>query len=245
MRKPALLASAGFHAVVLLLLLIVAAVRTVPDLIAPHKTVMPLSIRYTPRQQEPAGGAGQQSLDPAPERPAPRPAPRLFRPQLIALNDQPSLPVQFITADDPGVSVQMAGVGDFLGIPGTGGTGLSGLAGIPGPGSGGRGRGLNSGDGFDGSSIGVKVTRPPQVIYKEEPEYSEDARKAHVQGTVRLYIDVDLDGRATNIRLARGVGLGLDERAIEAVRKWRFRPALSGNRPVVAPAVIDVGFFLL
>jgi len=229
--------------VVLLFLLTIAAVRTV-QVFPPHKTVMPLSIRYTPRQQEPAGGAGQQSLDPAPESPAPRPAPRQFRPQLIALNEQPSLPVQFITADDPGVSVQMAGVGDFLGIPGTGGTGLSGLAGIPGPGSGGRGRGLNSGDGFDGSSIG-KVTRPPQVIYKEEPEYSEDARKAHIQGTVRLYIDVGLDGRATNIRLARGVGLGLDERAIEAVRKWRFRPALSGNRPVVAPAVIDVGFFLL
>lgn len=229
---------------VLLLLLTVAAVRTVQDL-PPHKTVMPLSIRYLPPREAPSGGAGQQSADPAPESPAPRPAPRQFQPLLVALTDRPHLPVQAIEADDPGLSVQTAGVGDFLGIAGNGGTGLDGLAGTPGPGAG-RGKGPGSGDGFgEGKYSGAKITRAPQVLYKEEPEYSEDARRAHVQGTVRLRIDVGLDGRATNIRLVSGVGLGLDEKAIEAVRRWRFRPALSGDRPVVAPAVIDVGFFLL
>lgn len=244
MRKPALLVSAGIHVAVLLLLLTVAAVRS-PLVMPPHKTVMPLSIRYYPPQPEPPGGAGQQPAEPAPEAPATRPAPRIFRPQLLAVNDQPQLPVQMTLAEDPGLSVHTAGVGEFLGIPGNGGTGLTGLAGPPGPGAG-RGAGPGTGDGFgSGSTFTGKITRAPQVIYKEEPEYSEDARKAHIQGTVRLYIDVGLDGRATNIRLVRGVGLGLDENAIEAVRKWRFRPALSGDKPVVAPAVVDVGFFLL
>ena len=57
-----------------------------------------------------------------------------------------------------------------------------------------------------------------------EPEYSEEARKAKYQGTVLLYIEVDTDGRATNIRVVRSLGLGLDEKAIEAVKKWKFKP---------------------
>jgi TonB family protein len=78
-----------------------------------------------------------------------------------------------------------------------------------------------------------------------EPEYSEEARKLKFQGTVLLAIDVDVNGSAVNIRVVRPAGLGLDERAIEAVRKWRFRPALSGDRPVVAPATVEVNFRLL
>ena len=90
-----------------------------------------------------------------------------------------------------------------------------------------------------------RVTRAPQLIYQIEPEYSEEARKARYQGVVVLHIEVGLDGLASNIRVIEGAGLGLDERAIDAVRKWRFRPALAGDRPVVAPAVVEVNFRLL
>jgi TonB family protein len=78
-----------------------------------------------------------------------------------------------------------------------------------------------------------------------EPEYSEDARKVHYQGTVILSIEVDTNGLPTNIRVVHSIGLGLDERAVQAVAKWRFRPAVAGDHPVAAPAMVEVSFHLL
>ncbi len=91
----------------------------------------------------------------------------------------------------------------------------------------------------------VKLSRQPQVIYKVEPEYSEEARKMHFQGTVILAIDVDANGVPANMRVVRAVGLGLDERALQAVAKWKFRPAMSGDHAVTAPALVEVSFHLL
>jgi TonB family protein len=90
-----------------------------------------------------------------------------------------------------------------------------------------------------------RITRPAQAIYKPEPEYSEEARKARFQGTVVLAIQIGVDGRPFNVLVVRGVGLGLDEKAVEAVMRWRFQPALEGDRPVAVPAVVEVGFHLL
>ena len=94
-------------------------------------------------------------------------------------------------------------------------------------------------------SQNARLTRQPQLIYKVEPEYSEDARKVHFQGTVILSIEVDANGLPSNIRVVRSIGLGLDERAIQAVAKWKFRPAVSGDHPVAAPAIVEVSFHLL
>jgi TonB family protein len=85
----------------------------------------------------------------------------------------------------------------------------------------------------------------PVLISKIEPEYSEDARKAKYQGIVLLYVEVDPSGRAQNVRVARSLGLGLDEKAIEAVRKWKFRPGLKDGKPVTVAATIEVNFRLL
>ena len=85
----------------------------------------------------------------------------------------------------------------------------------------------------------------PKVLYKVEPEYSEDARRAHSQGTVVLYVEVDTSGRARNIHVIRRLGLGLDEKAIEAVSKWRFQPGMKGDKPVTVAATIEVNFRLL
>jgi TonB family protein len=86
----------------------------------------------------------------------------------------------------------------------------------------------------------------PAVLQKIEPEYTEEARVAKFQGTVLLYIEVTPEGKAQNIRVARSLGLGLDEKAIDAVMLWRFRPGRDqdGN-PVTVAATIEINFRLM
>ena len=83
------------------------------------------------------------------------------------------------------------------------------------------------------------------MLWKVEPEYSEEARKARFQGSVMIAMEVDAEGRPRNIRIARSLGLGLDERAIEAVSKWKFKPGMWNGRPVAAAVHIEVSFRLL
>ena len=101
---------------------------------------------------------------------------------------------------------------------GSGGGIGSGSGGGIGSGSG-AGLGPGSGGGFGGGAfrVGGGVTQP-QVLSKVDPEYSEEARKAKYSGTVLLQLIVDIDGKAKNIKVVKGVGLGLDEKAVEAVR---------------------------
>ena len=92
--------------------------------------------------------------------------------------------------------------------------------------------------------VGAGVTAPV-LLYKREPEYTEEARQAKYSGTVLLYIEVDPSGKATNIRVQHSLGLGLDERAIEAVRQWKFKPGYKDGNPVTVGANISVSFRLL
>ena len=85
----------------------------------------------------------------------------------------------------------------------------------------------------------------PALLYKVDPEYSEEARKAKYSGVVLLSIEVDESGRTRNVQVVRGIGLGLDERAIEAVKHWRFKPGMKNGKPVVVRANIEVDFRLL
>jgi len=78
-----------------------------------------------------------------------------------------------------------------------------------------------------------------------EPEFSEEARRAKYQGTVLLTIEVGEDGQPHRLRILRGLGLGLDEKAIEAVSRWKFKPAQRNGHPVRAAATIEVNFRLL
>ena len=89
---------------------------------------------------------------------------------------------------------------------------------------------------------GVKA---PALIAKVEPEYSEEARTAKYQGTVVLYVEIGTDGLAHNIHVIKGLGLGLDERALEAIDRWRFRPGSKDGNPVPVSATIEVNFKLL
>ncbi len=94
------------------------------------------------------------------------------------------------------------------------------------------------------SPIGRDVS-PPLLINKVEPAYSEQAHKANLSGTVLLSLIVDQNGTPQDIRVIRGLGMGLDEKAIEAVTKWRFRPAMKAGQPVATPAQVEVNFRLL
>ena len=88
-------------------------------------------------------------------------------------------------------------------------------------------------------------TTDPEVIYKPEPEFSEDARKAKLQGTVVVEAIIGRDGRVHNAHVRNGLGLGLDEKALEAVARWRFRPATRAGKAVSVPALIEINFRLL
>jgi TonB family protein len=83
------------------------------------------------------------------------------------------------------------------------------------------------------------------VLHKVEPEYSEEARKAKWQGTVVLELVVDANGHPRDLRVMRALGLGLDQKAIEAVEKWTFKPGMKDGKPVPVIATIEVNFRLL
>jgi TonB family protein len=87
--------------------------------------------------------------------------------------------------------------------------------------------------------------RPPVVIFKRDPDYSDAARKAKYQGTVLLYADIDESGGVANLKVTRSLGLGLDEKAMEAVRQWRFRPATKDGKPLTVGITLEVSFRLL
>jgi TonB family protein len=91
--------------------------------------------------------------------------------------------------------------------------------------------------------IGGGVTAPT-LSYKVEPEYSNEARVVHLQGTVVLFVIVGSDGNPRDLRLLRPLGLGLDERAFEAVQRWQFRPGAKDGQPVPVQATIEVNFRL-
>ena len=85
----------------------------------------------------------------------------------------------------------------------------------------------------------------PVVTYRAQPRYSEEARKAKWQGAVTVSLVVDSHGRPQNVRIIKSLGMGLDEMAIEAVQKWKFKPGLKNGKPVPVQATIEINFRLL
>ena len=136
-----------------------------------------------------------------------------------------SLP-QIGVANSPIVGMSM-GNGSGTGLGSGNGSGL-------GPGSGG-----NTGGGPRRIGGGVSA---PQLIYQVEPEFSEEARKAKVAGNVLVNLWVDTNGLPSHVRVIRGVGMGLDEKAVEAVRQYKFRPAMENGKPVLVELNVEVNF---
>lgn len=85
----------------------------------------------------------------------------------------------------------------------------------------------------------------PVLIQRLEPEYSDEARRARYQGTVVLSLVIDENGAPNNIQVVRRLGMGLDEKAVEAVQQWLFRPGMKDGRPVKVRVNVEVNFRLL
>ncbi len=262
--RQAGVSSTLIHVAVVTLLFTVAssktvqqAVKTTVALVAPPD-VTPFVPDIQPKENkmQGGGGGGDRSLLPASKGRAPRPAARQFTPPAAVIpNPQAKLmmePTLVMQADAKLPNVNMPVWGDPLakvGPPsngtGSGGGIGSGSGGGIGPGRGpgfGPGEGGNIGGGLYKVGGGVSA---PIAIYKIEPEYSEEARKAKFQGTVVLSIVVDEAGSPRNFKVIRPLGLGLDEKAIEAVQKWRFKPAMKDGRAVAVIATVEVNFRLL
>jgi len=107
-----------------------------------------------------------------------------------------------------------------------------------------NGPGAGQGESYDGPY--ANLLSQPVCVYCPDPQYTDEARKAKVQGTVTLKVLVGADGRASQVRFVSGIGLGLDERALETVRGWKFTPAKdAGRHPVPTWITIEVIFRLI
>jgi len=203
------------------------------------------------------GGGGDRSPTPASKGAVPRfSRTQIAPPMAVIRNLHPILQVEPTLVGPPELKLpQMASNlpnwGDPQGVagppsngPGTGG----GIGSGEGTGIGsGKGPGLGPGEGGGTGggiySVGGGVSAPIP-IFKPEPPYSEEARKAKYQGTVVLTIVVDAQGNVTDCKVMRPLGLGLDEKATETVRTWKFKPAMRNATPVPVRVIVEVSFRL-
>ena len=174
-------------------------------------------------------------------------------PEVVIRNTDPKMSVEPTVVVPPEVHLNFPTnvIGDPKGVIGPPSNGLGSGGGI-GSGSGGgvgSGYGPGVGPGY-GGGIGGGVFRvgggvsAPRLIYDPDPEYSDEARKAKYQGVVVLWVVVAPDGMAHDIRVQRSLGMGLDEKAIEAVKKWKFEPAKKDGQPVSVMVNVEVSFRL-
>jgi periplasmic protein TonB len=200
------------------------------------------------------GGGGDRDKLGATKGNAPRFArEQLTPPAIVVRNNDPKLPEEATVVGPPNVALsKLNNIGDplsrILGSP-SNGTGVGGGIGSAAGGGIGSGYGTGIGPGR-GGGIGGGLYRvgngvsAPRALFDPEPEYTDEARKAKMQGVVVLALIVAPDGRARDIRVARSLGMGLDEKAIEAVRKWKFDPARRDGQPVSVQISVEVNFHL-
>jgi protein TonB len=216
---------------------------------APVKTTLVTDLATPPKmdldQDRMGGGGGQRGLAPVSKGQLPKFAKVQITPPMAPPMEEPK-----IHMPEPTIEVQtnlkmannnMPNLGDpnspLLGNSlGNGrGTGIG-----SGSGSGiGPGIGGNLGGGLH--HVGGGVSKP-EVIYEVEPEFSEEARKAKFMGVVTVNLIVDQKGLPENVHILRGVGMGLDQKAVEAVKQYRFKPAMLGGKPVAVEVNVEVDF---
>jgi protein TonB len=198
-----------------------------------------------PMKQTMGGGGGQRGPTPVTKGALPKFAETQITPPKAPPMEQPK-----IRMPDPTIEVQtnlkMANnnmpnlgmpnsplIGNSMGNGSGSGLGSGNGSGL-GPGSGG-----NYGGGLRRVGGGVSA---PVPIYTVEPEFSEEARKAKFMGVVTVNLIVGANGLPQNVHVVRGVGMGLDDKAVEAVKQYRFTPAKEGGKPVAVEMNVEVNF---
>jgi len=250
---------------VLALALIIAGTylgRKIVDVAKPKETVLliaPDDLPVLPVSKSASGGGGgggdRDKLQASEGRLPKQSMQQITPPMAVVRNLDPKLVVPPTIVVPPDIHLQqpnMPELGDPLShlpsVP-SNGTGYGGGIGSGSGGGVGSGEGPGYGPGHGGGTgggafrVGGGVSAP-KAIYAPDPEYSEEARKVKHMGTVVLWLVVGPDGKPRDIRVLRTLGLGLDEKAIEAVRTWRFEPAMKDGRPVAVQINVEVNFHL-
>ena len=198
------------------------------------------------------GGGGNDVIAPIQGSPPKIEVNPILRPQ-VAILDNPKLAVDSAIAAPPDVKLPDNPAMPNIGVPHSynvtmlsdGPGGPIGIGTGPG-GSVGPGTGPVWGPGTDGmvylpGSVGVTAPIP---INTPEAEFSDEARQQKYQGICIVALIVDTHGNPQNIHVVQRLGMGLDEKAMEAIRKYRFRPAMKDGKPVLAALTIEVDFRL-
>jgi protein TonB len=247
-RSPASVAVAVvLHAVVILLIALLIANHvkmgpTTPKVFASLDVPPPPPV--APKADKIGGGGGQKGPTPVTQGHLPKFAQEQIVPPKAPPLDTPKLPVEPTIVMQPNLQMANNKMPD-MGAPNSN---LKGFSMGNGNGSGiGSGDGSGFGPGSGGNTGGGPMhiggsVRPPSVLYSVEPEFSEEARKAKFSGNVQVYLWVDEQGNPSHVRVVRGVGMGLDEKAVEAVRQYKFKPAMQNGKPVKVDLYIDVNF---
>ncbi|MEM6792879.1 MAG: TonB family protein [Acidobacteriota bacterium] len=108
-----------------------------------------------------------------------------------------------------------------------------------------KGTGLTGGGTFEGTALQIGNGVPkPVAIFQPQPPFTEEARQARIQGMVIITGIVDEQGDVKNLRVVKGLPLGLDKSAIETIATWKYKPAVFEGRPVAVHFTFTVGFWL-
>jgi TonB family protein len=239
--------------------------RAVKNMEKPKETVQLIApdldpmLPITPKKQQTmggGGGGGDRDKLQAPKGKLPKLSmEQITPPAMVIRNDNPKLPVEPTVVVPPQIKLanNMPNIGNPMSAipsgPPSNGTGSGGGIGSGSGGGVGSGTGPGVGPGR-GGGIGGGVFRvgggvsAPRALDTPDPEYSEEARKAKYQGTVVLWLIVGPDGKPHDIKVARQLGMGLDQKAIEAVRNWKFEPAMKDGKPVAVQINVEVNFRL-
>lgn len=260
LRGDAILFSVLVHTLALILILTSSTyvvmhrqqIRT--QLVGAITELSPYVLPPAPTRAGGGGGGGDRDKLPASKGVLPKFSHEQFTPPMVIIrNENPKLAMEPTVIVPPEIIMPHNGpIGDplsnVLGPP-SNGPGYGGGIGSGSGGGVGSGRGPGVGPGY-GGGIGGGVYRvgggvsAPRVLYAPDPEFSEEARKAKYQGTVVLWVVVGSDGRTHEVRIQRSLGMGLDEKAIEAIRRWTFDPARKDGIPVAVQVNVEVNFRL-
>lgn len=209
-------------------------------------------VKPTPKPLQGGGGGGERRIIEPRRGHPPKPIVRVhMMPPEIARVDRPKLPVppslQAKLPDSsslPNIGMQKSPQ-IAVASQGSGSNGFGiGMGGGMGSGQG-DGAGAGAGGSFGGGvmNVGGGVSAP-EVIHSTDPEFTAQARAADLQGTVSIQLIVDPQGYPQDVHVVRHLGMGLDQKAVEAVRQYRFKPAMYQGHPVAVQMVIDVAFHL-
>src|SRR5579871_4958535 len=262
-KKDGVLGSTGVHVLILAVIALgyVVVKHTVQPAQAQKVTVTLVdpgdipALKPSKTQVGGGGGGGDRDVLQASKGKLPKFSMEQITPPVVVVrNEHPKLAVEPTIVIPPQVQLatnNMPNLGDPMShatLPSNGTGSGSGIGSGEGGGVGsGKGPGFGPGE---GGGVGGGVfhvgggVSPPRVIHQVDPEFSEEARKAKYQGTCTLGLIVGTDGRPSQIRVLSSLGMGLDEKAIEAVKNWVFEPAMKDGHPVRVEIAVEVDFHL-